>query len=251
MNRKDAESLAKIHTREAIAERIAATATHSYLGDFVLGAVDGAVTTFAIVAGSAGAGLSSSVAVVLGVANVLADGFSMAASNYLKTRADHQVVARFRQIEEMHIDEVPAAEREEIRQIFAAKGFSGDMLEDVVNVITKDRRRWVDTMLTEEWGLQLEPPEPKRAAGATFAAFVLVGFVPLVPLFFTNWLPGKTVFAVSASLTGATFFAVGYANGRLNQRSGWLSAWETLGVGGAAAALAYVVGVWLKGLMLA
>ena len=143
------DELARLHTEEAISERITAATQHSYLGDFVLGSVDGAVTTFAIVAGAAGAGLSSGVAIVLGLANVSADGSSMAAGNYLKARADKQTIERFRAMEERHIDGIPEGEREEIRQIFAGKGFDGEMLEEVVHIITQDRKQWVDTMLTE------------------------------------------------------------------------------------------------------
>ena len=91
---------------------------------------------------------------MLGLANVLADGLSMAVSNYLRARADGELLQRFRDMEEAHIDEIPEGEREEIRQIFAGKGFDGPILEQIVTVITKDRRRWVDTMLTEEWGLR-------------------------------------------------------------------------------------------------
>ncbi|MCI0361700.1 MAG: VIT1/CCC1 transporter family protein, partial [Planctomycetaceae bacterium] len=155
------------HTPEAIKHRIAAATQHSYLGDFVLGAVDGAITTFAIVAGSAGAGLSNGVVFVLGLANVLADGFSMAAGNYLRARSEQQLVARFRRMEEMHIDHIPDGEREEVRQIYRNKGFEGAALDNIVEVITQDRRQWVDTMLTEEWGLQLTPPTPWRAGLAT------------------------------------------------------------------------------------
>src|SRR5688572_8132998 len=98
------ERLLVDHTPDAIAARLRAATTHSYVGDFVLGAIDGTVTTFAIVAGVAGAGLPSGVALVLGLANVLADGFSMATSNYLKAVADRQVVDRVRRMEELHID---------------------------------------------------------------------------------------------------------------------------------------------------
>lgn len=154
-SRMSQQTLAAQHTPQAIENRIASAKQHSYFGDFVLGAVDGTVTTFAIVAGAAGAGLSSGVAIVLGLANVAADGFSMAVSNYLKVRSDRQIVERIRKVEEMHIDEIPDGEREEIRQIFAGKGFDGEMLEGVVMVITDDRLRWVDTMLTEDnWNLR-------------------------------------------------------------------------------------------------
>lgn len=239
--------LAELHTKEAIAERIAAAAQHSYVGDFVLGAVDGAVTTFAIVAGAAGAGLSSGVAIVLGLANVLADGLSMAAGNFLKARADEQTVERFREMEERHIDEVLEAEREEIRQIFAGKGFDGEMLEEVVNVITHDRKQWVDTMLTEEWGLPLETPRPIYSAMATMIAFVIAGMVPLAPLFLHIGSDAQQSFMLASVLTAITFFVIGVVRGRVTERNAWFAGAETLFIGGVAAAVAYAVGAMLEG----
>ena len=243
---KKVETLSAMHTPEKIGLRIESAKEHSYLGDFVLGAVDGTVTTFAIVAGAAGAGLSSGVSVVLGFANVLADGFSMAVSNYLKSRDDRQVVERFRKMEEMHIDEIPDGEREEIRQIFARKGFNGPVLEEIVNVITQNRQQWVDTMLTEEWGLRLESPSPIRAGLTTFAAFVLAGMVPLLPLLLAAWLVAAQLFLTSAILTGLTFFAIGVIRGVISDQRPFRTGLETLAIGGSAAALAYFVGVWLK-----
>jgi len=240
-------SLEELHTKEAIADRIAAATQHSYVGDFVLGAVDGAVTTFAIVAGAAGAGLSSGVAIVLGLANVFADGLSMAAGNFLKARADEQTVDRFRKMEEHHIDKVPDAEREEIRQIFAGKGFDGEMLEEVVKVITQDRKRWVDTMLTEEWGLPLETPRPIYSATTTMIAFVVAGMVPLAPLFCYLGSDARQSFILASVLTATTFFAIGIVRGRVTERNAWLAGIETLFIGGVAAAVAYAVGALLEG----
>jgi len=236
------------HTTEAIARRLAAAKSHSYLGDFVLGAVDGAVTTFAIVAGAAGAGLSNGIVLVLGLANVLADGFSMAAGNFLRARSDQQVLQRFRLMEETHIERIPDGEREEIRQIFQGKGFSGEMLERVVQVITEDRQRWVNTMLTDEWGLQLQPPSPWRAALATLSAFVLAGLVPLAPTVVLMHGRANQSFAVSAILTGATFFAVGIVRGRVVDQRPLASGLETFLIGGSAALVAFLVGWLLQGL---
>ena len=230
------------HTPEAIRARLGAATSHSYLGDGVLGAVDGTVTTFAIVAGATGADLSAGVALVLGLANVLADGFSMAVGNYLKVKSDRQVVARARRVEEAHIERVPEGEREEIRQIFERKGFTGPVLDEVVAVITEDRKRWVDTMLTEELGLQLESPEPRRAALVTFAAFLGAGLVPLAALFIAS------TFLWSAAATAATFFGIGLVKGRMVHESPLRHGMETLFVGGAAATLAYLVGLAAKGL---
>lgn len=242
MNPPKRDALKLEHTKEAISRRLAGATQHSYLGDFVLGAVDGAVTTFAIVAGAAGAGMSSGVALVLGVANVLADGFSMAAGNFLRARSDQQMLEQFRRMEESHIDHIPDGEREEVRQIFQAKGFEGDVLERIVQVITEDRQQWVNTMLTEEWGLRLNLPSPFWAGAATMAAFVLAGLVPLIPLVFALQQPANDSFPLSSLLTGATFLGIGIARGRtLGQPPLW-SGLETLFIGGSAAAVAYFVG---------
>jgi vacuolar iron transporter family protein len=244
----DGETLKDEHTHEAIANRLAQATRHSYLGDFVLGAVDGAVTTFAIVAGAAGAELSNGVVVVLGLANVFADGLSMAAGNFLSARADQQVLQRFRLLEEAHIDRIPEGEREEIRQIFRGKGFDGDVLERIVQVITDDRQRWVNTMLTEEWGLQLQPPSPWRAALTTMSAFVLAGLIPLAPILVLLNRRADESFMISSILTGITFFVVGVVRGRVVNHRPLASGVETLLIGGSAALVAFLVGWLLNGI---
>lgn len=235
------------HTQEAISERLAAATEHNYLGDFVLGAIDGAVTTFAVVSGSAGAGLPAGVAVVLGFANIFADGFSMAVSNYFSTKSEHELLERARRREERHIEHHPAGEREEIRQIFKSKGFEGDLLETITETITKERKLWVDTMLTEELGLQLEPPHPVKAALATFSSFMLAGLVPLLPLFLSTYLTADETFTVSAVATGVTFAVIGVVKGHVTHRPLLRSTLETLLIGGCAAVLAYLAGAGLKG----
>jgi len=234
------------HSPEAIDKRLNLNHQHGGMGDFVLGSVDGAVTTFAIVSGVAGANLSLNVAIVLGLANVAADGFSMAASNYLKAKSDRQNLERYRQIERKHIQQVPEGEREEVRQIYASKGFTGEALENAVNTITADQNRWVDTMLKEEWGLSLHPPSPVRSGTITFVAFLLAGMIPLAPLFLTQILEGDFILLISAVATGITFLIIGALRGGLANQSKLAGAVETLLVGGTAAGLAYVVGALLR-----
>ena len=241
--------LKRQHSREEIVRRLSEPPRASYLGDFVYGAIDGAVTTFAVVAGAAGANLSESVVVILGLANLFADGFSMAVSNYLGTRAERQRRDLARRSEEEHVALVPEGEREEVRQLFAAKGFEGDDLNRVVDVITADRDRWIDTMMSEELGYGADSSNPLRAATATFVAFLVVGVIPLGVYLVDLVVAGEIAvpFAWSTGLTAVAFFAVGGLKGRVVSQRWWHAGLETLAVGGAAAAVAYVVGVALQG----
>jgi VIT1/CCC1 family predicted Fe2+/Mn2+ transporter len=244
------DALQRAHTREAIRLRMRQPMNHGYLSDGVLGGIDGCVTTFAVVAGAVGGALSAKIIVMLGLANLLADGFSMAASNYLSIKSEREHIERMRREEEEHIVHVPEGEREEIRQIFSTKGFRGDVLESIVEVICQNRRLWVDTMLMEEHGLPLAGRHPLRAGLATFAAFVLVGLMPLLP-FFTATMDVGISFTVSAFTTAIAFFAVGSAKGWLLRRSMFASGSETLLIGSVAAALAYAVGYLIRQLYLA
>ena len=246
--RRRAAALAKDHTPRAVSRRLGRRPSPSYLHDFIYGAVDGAITTFAVVAGVAGANLDETVVIILGGANLVADGFSMAASNFLGTRAERQRRARAHREEELHIELVPEGEREEIRQIYAAKGFEGAELERVVDVITSDRELWAKTMMSEELGFSSTEPNEYRAALSTLVAFVTVGFLPLLIYVYDLAAPGDVAkpFAWSAALTGVAFLVVGGMKARFVDQSWWRSALETLTVGGFAAALAYAAGAILQ-----
>jgi VIT1/CCC1 family predicted Fe2+/Mn2+ transporter len=236
------EPLEHSHTREAIRERLRRGPRSNYLRDWIYGGIDGAVTTFAIVAGVVGADLPASVVLLLGFANLVADGFAMAASNYSGTKAERDEYDRVLGIERKHIALVPEGEREEIRQIFAAKGFSGDDLERIVTVITSDRALWARTMAVEEYGLSPTPRSPALAALSTFGAFIICGLVPLV-----TYLSAGGLVTCSAA-TGATFFGVGAIKSRWSQLSWWRSGFETSLIGISAAAMAFAVGYGLKAL---
>lgn len=235
------------HAPDAIRARLAEQKKHSYLGDAVLGGIDGCVTTFAIVTGAIGAGFSSTVVIILGVANLLADGFSMAVSNYQSTKSEHELLDEARASEERHIEQYPQGEEEEIRQIFMQKGFSGEVLEEIVTVITEDKTLWVDTMLTEELGLRLQAPDPFRAALATFLAFLAVGLVPLLP-FLLPLVTADKMFFASVFATSLAFMAVGMGKGKMLNLPILKSGLETLFVGGAAAGISYLVGYLLQGI---
>jgi VIT1/CCC1 family predicted Fe2+/Mn2+ transporter len=233
------------HSVEAIKERLAAGPAQNYLRDWIYGGIDGAVTTFAVVSGVAGAQLAPWIILALGFANLFADGFSMAASNFLGTRAEHDDWHRLEVIENRHIDLAPEGEREEVRQIFQSKGFGGQDLERIVQLVTADRKRWVRTMLAEEYGLPREIRSSWVAAICTFTAFLVCGLVPLVPFLFKF----PHAFAVSIIMTGTVFVAIGSAKSKWSTASWWSSGLTTLLVGTIAAALAYAAGVFLKTLL--
>jgi VIT1/CCC1 family predicted Fe2+/Mn2+ transporter len=229
------------HPRE-IARRLEKGPSASYLRDWVYGGIDGTVTTFAIMAGVVGANLEARVVLILGACNLLADGLSMAAANYSSTKTEIDEYEQVRRMEERHVDLAPEGEREEVRQIFEAKGFEGEALESAVEVITKHRDQWIETMMTEEHGMPPVTRSPARSALFTFLAFVLCGSVPLLAYLFQlpHPLPVATV------MTGATFFAIGSLRSRWSPTPWWRAGLETFVIGMAAAAVAYLVGDFLQ-----
>lgn len=235
------------HTEQAVRARLDGKPVSPTLRDAVYGAIDGAVTTFAVVASARAAGVSPDIVLVLGCGNLLADGFSMAAGNYLGVKADLELRERIRKTEEAHIRLVPEGEREEIRQIFRAKGFQGDALETAVGIITSDKNRWIETMLREEFGLSASPASPLHCGLTTFAAFLAAGSLPLAAhatSLLSNF-PAEP-FWWSAFLTSLAFFTIGALKGRVVQRPWASTGLETFALGGIAATLAYAVGVSIK-----
>ncbi len=251
----DLKASKEAHIDQAIKESLAEPTIHDiergqYIGDMVYGAIDGIVTTFAVVSGVAGASLSSGIVLILGFANLLADGLSMAVGNYLGTKSEVEYKRRERYREEWEVEHLPEEEKAEIRHIYSRKGFTGELLEKVVEVITGDKKQWVDTMLLEELHIIPEQTSPAKAGVMTFVSFVLAGFVPLSSYVLSYFIPffAKYAYLVSVSLTFATIFAVGSLRVYVTGKRWWASGLEMLIVGGATAVVAYFIGYLLKGL---
>jgi VIT1/CCC1 family predicted Fe2+/Mn2+ transporter len=239
------DELLRQHSPDAVAARLKLDRAPHNVSDAVLGGIDGCITTFAIVTGSVGAGFPPHVSLILGAANLLADGLSMAVSNYESIKAHNEYIDTVRREEERHIEQVPEGEREEIRQIFAQKGFTDDVLEQIVATITADRKLWIETMLAEEHGLRGPHPNPMKSGAVTFAAFVAIGLIPLLPLVITPLGMPMQIY-VSVALAGAVFFAIGSLKSLFFGRPAIKAGLATLLTGGSAAGLAYVVGYLLR-----
>ena len=217
----------------------------NYIKDVVFSANDGLITTFAVAAGAAGAGMTSSVVIVLGLANMLADGLAMALGSYLgsKSRADFEKNSL--KIEKKEIVEIPEKEREEIRAIAVKRGIPADSISVWGKIITSNKRVWVDEMMV--WELGIIPGQktfPIHHAIATFVAFVAAGFLPLIPYIFN--FPGNKFYAAIFT-TAIALFSVGSARVRITGKNWLRSGIEMLLVGGTAAAAAYIVGLIIGG----
>jgi VIT1/CCC1 family predicted Fe2+/Mn2+ transporter len=239
------EALIRDHYPDMIRKRLSRGPKRQNISDAVLGGIDGCITTFAVVSGSVGAGFPSSVAVILGFSNLLADGFSMAISNYESCKAEAEYFDSIKRSEERHIEEIPEGEREEVRQIFNAKGFEGELLEKIVETITADKKIWLEIMLVEEHGLSRTTSNPWMSAGVTYLAFVTVGTIPLLAYALPS-LDMSQQFAVSAVLAGTMFFLIGMLKSLALAKPVFLSGIRTLLTGGAAASLAYITAYTLR-----
>lgn len=221
-----------------------------YLGEFVYGGIDGSITTFAVVAGAVGAGLDSSVIIILGFANLFADGFAMSIGAYLAAKSEKENFEKHQKIEYWEVDNIPEKEIEEVREIYSEKGFEGELLNKVVEVITADKDRWVDVMMKDELGMIQTDKSPFKIGLITLTSFIFLGFIPLliyVADYFMKF--GFNLMLVSSLLTLFAFALIGYLKGVVNQTNKLKSVLTTVGMGVCAALVAYFVGDFLEQLI--
>lgn len=235
----------KLHGVTSILHRF-----QNYLGEFVYGGIDGSVTTFAVVAGASGANLESSIVIILGFANLIADGFAMSVGSYLSTKSEKQNYDKHEAIEYWEVENMPEKEREEIREIYEAKGFEGELLEQVVDTITANKDRWVDVMMKEELEIIKETKSPFTMGSVTFMSFILFGFVPLL-IYVIDYISSlqANLFLVASILTAICFITIGWLKSVVTNSSTARGITETLILGAAAATLAYYVGSFLENLI--
>jgi VIT1/CCC1 family predicted Fe2+/Mn2+ transporter len=225
-------------------------ASHAYVGNMVYGGLDGIVTTFAVVSGVAGARLGNGVVLILGLANLFADGFSMALGAYLSSKSEQEYYDREYQREAWEVEHFPKGERTELIEVYRAKGYSDEDATRLVGIQTKKPDLWVKTMMAEELGMMKDERNPMTSALATLGSFILAGVLPLLVYLvgLTVAIPAGVSFPVSLGLSAVALFALGAAKVLVTERNFLKSGMEMLVVGGAAAGVAFVVGVLLKAL---
>ncbi len=218
-----------------------------HIKDIIYAANDGIITTFAIAAGATGALLSSTLIVILGFANLLAAGFSMAIANYLGTQSEIEYAEMEKERETWEVEKVPEAEREEVRQIFTKKGLAPHLADRLTEIVASNKDVWVELMMTEELGIAPKgSSSPLKNGLLTFFAFVGAGFMPLIFFVLSRILDITNTLALSLVTTMISLFIVGSLRGRVTRRNWLRSGFEVLLAGGAAAAVAYIMGYLLK-----
>ncbi len=226
-------------------------AGYNWVADFVYGGIDGAVTTFAVVAGVEGASLSVPVILILGFANLFGDGFSMSVGKYLSDKANLEQYEKIRQIEFRHLVEKTEHERGEIREIMEKYGFKGRDLERAVEIITSNPEGWVDLMMRNEFNMTNENISPWKGALVTFLSFIFVGFIPLIAYTFRAFMDftDQEMFYITVATTLFGLFLVGTVKSKFSMRNWLVCGIETSMVGGVAAAIAFGVGYFIKSLI--
>lgn len=249
----DKDASAAVHSPDVIAQTYAephGAASHQYIGELVYGGLDGIITTFAVVSGVAGAELGYHVVLILGLANLFADGFSMATGAFLSSKSEQEYYRRERQRETWEVEHFPEGERLELYQLYRSMGYSEEEAESLTEIKTRDTERWVDAMMIEELGLLPDERNPLLTAAATLVAFVLAGSVPLLAYLAGLIFPitFSVAFPISLGLSALALFGLGAAKVFVTGLNPLRSGAEMLLVGGMAAGVAYGVGVLLKGL---
>jgi VIT1/CCC1 family predicted Fe2+/Mn2+ transporter len=220
----------------------------AYIGSMVYGGLDGIVTTFAVVSGVAGADLGARVILILGIGNLLADGFSMGTGDYLSTKSEREYYEREARRQAWEIRAFPEGQKAELRALYVQHGYEDGEADRLVEVQTREPGRWVNAMMIEELGMIRQDSNPFHNALATFVSFVIAGSLPLLVYLvgLTRPIAPDTAFAVSVGLSGLALFVLGAAKVFVTRLSPLRSGLEMLVVGGFAATVAYVIGALLK-----
>lgn len=218
-----------------------------YLSEFVYGGIDGCVTTFAVVSGGEGANLETSIILILGFANLFADGFSMSVGAFLSEKSKKRLYLKHKRAEQHEVKYNKPEGVEEIRDLYAKKGFEGELLDQIVEKITANDQLWVNEMMTGELKMQKEEKSSGMVGSATFISFILVGFIPLLvyvfDFFIENSLP---LFFLSSLFAVIGFLVVGFLKAFITEENRVKSMIETLFLGGSAAIIAYYLGFFLE-----
>jgi len=220
-----------------------------YLKSLIYGGLDGIITTFAVIAGVAGATLSGGIVMILGFSNLIADGLSMAIGDYLSTKSENEYHTMEKERKAGEVDTFIEVEKKEMVDIYIEKGNKEGDAITMVDTLSKHKDTFVDVLMVEELGILENTDSPMKNALATFLSFFVFGFIPLIAYVLAIFVPGlkSIAFVLAAVMTGAALFVLGALKVKVTGVKWYKSGLEMLIVGGLAASAAYLVGYLLKG----
>lgn len=213
--------------------------------DIVIGMSDGLTVPFALAAGLSGAVDTTTLILTAGGAEIAAGSIAMGLGGYLagKTDAEHYETELLR--EQREVVEVPDREEEEVAEVFRNYGLEEEQIKSITSTMRKNPEQWVDFMMKFELGL--EKPEPTRARNSAITiaiSYIVGGLIPLSPYMIISHPATALLASVVVTLIALLIF--GYVKGRFTGTSPWKSAFQTMLVGGLAAAVAFGLARWLN-----
>ena len=224
-----------------------------YFKEVIYGGIDGIVTTFAVVAGFAGAALSNNettqlsfmIVLLFGLANLFADAASMGLGNFLSVRSEKDLYNVAREKERVLLQSNPERERVETIRIMQEKGFSDQDALTLTDIYQQNEPYWLDFMMQHD----KELADPRGANEiftglATFISFMIFGAIPLLPFMFQESGDPKAAFILSLIGTFLALVTLGVLKWRVIGAKFFASLFEVVAVGGTAAVLAYFVGTF-------
>jgi len=223
---------------------------HQYIGDIVYGGLGGIITRFAAVSSVSGARLGSNIALIVGLANLVATGIANLTGTYISAKSEQEYYQREWEREAWELQHFPEGERAELYEVYRDQGYSDEDAHWLVEIKTRDPQLWLKAMMSEELGLVENDRKPLVKGLASLAAVLVAGVVPLLVYLIglAVPIPWHTTFLISLGLSGLAMFGLGAAKVHITENNLWISGLEMLGVGGLTAGVAYAVGALLRGL---
>lgn len=210
----------------------------------ILGGQDGLVNVLGIVLGVSAASSDTKIILAAGLAATFAESISMGAVAYTSYRAEADYYKSEYEKEKQEIKEIPKEEREEVREIYRQKGFDGQLLEQVVDKITSDRKQWSDTMMKEE--LKLEKPDKQgalRAATIVFTSAMVGSLIPIAPFFLWQSQNNITVTVTSVAISALALLGIGIYKAKVTIGSPLKSGFQMVLIGILSALGGYIIGL--------
>ncbi len=251
-DKKDVKAMIAAHSKSVYEKH---QTEGKYLKSIIYGGIDGIITMFSVIAGVTGANLAIGIVLILGFANLIGDGLSMGIGDYLSSKSEIEYQRRERARETWEVEHYPAGERQELIDIYIHKGLDKVESETLVDCLGKNRKIFLDTMMVEELGILESLGSPRAKALTTFGAFNLFGFLPVISYILDHVITPLAHdpflnFVVACVVTGCTLFILGTAKAKFTGKSWVRSGAELLGMGGIAAAAAYLLGFLLTNIIL-